>query len=158
MAEYAVLDAGVIVEIRVIDDWDSYAQHKKDALDEKGDWGPVIRPLEWEGSGSTITYVVEPTRVRAVRSQPPPNAVDVKTEAQRRIYELYPQWKQANMTARAVELLQKGQQNWTMEEQAEAAALNDSWAWIKHIRQKSNKIEQLDPIPADYQHDSYWDF
>lgn len=158
MGQYAVLHAGQVVEIRVIEDWENYPQHKKDALDEKGDWGPVLRPLEWEGSGAMLSYVVEPTRVRAVRSNPPPTSTDVKLEAQRRIYELYPQWKQANMTARAVELLQKGQANWSAEEQAEAAALNASWAWLKQVRQKSNELELLDPIPAEYQHDSYWNF
>lgn len=156
MAQYAVLNGGVVVDRREIADWDNYDPRKKEALDEKGDWMPVLRPLVPEGAGPIETLIVETDKVRQVFSYPPPTVTDVKQEAQRRIYELYPQWKQANMIARAVELLQVGQANWSPEEQAEAAALNAAWAWIKAVRAKSNEIELLNPLPEDVTHDSWW--
>jgi len=80
----------------------------------------------------------------------------VKEEAQRRIYEILPDWKQRNLTARAAELAIKGVQNWSLEEQAEVAAGQALWDQIKVIRAKSDELEAMDPIPVDYIDDKYW--
>lgn len=80
----------------------------------------------------------------------------VKAEAQRRIFDRFPQWKQANMTARAVEIVRMGEGNWTPEVKTEADALDGAWAWIKSVRDASNTIEALDPIPSDFSDDARW--
>jgi len=81
---------------------------------------------------------------------------EVKAEAQRRIYEILPDWKQRNLTARAAELAIKGVENWTLEEQAEVAAGQALWDQIKIIRVKSDELESVNPIPVDYIDNKYW--
>lgn len=85
-----------------------------------------------------------------------PKADDVKAEARRRILARLPDWKQANMTARGVELLRKGEVNWTPQEQAEADAITAAWDWVKAIRLASDDIEAMTPIPDDYRDDGHW--
>lgn len=82
----------------------------------------------------------------------------IKEEARRRILKVYPEWKQANMTARAVELqdIWRINQSWSVDEQYDSDALKAAWAWIKNIRHKSNLLEAMDPIPDDYTDDKYW--
>lgn len=81
----------------------------------------------------------------------------VKEEAQRRILEVLPEWRQRNLTARAAELAAKGQSNWTPEEQAEWDAGQILWDKIKVIRAASDALESMDPIPSDYKDNSYWE-
>lgn len=80
----------------------------------------------------------------------------IKAEARRRIVALYPDWKQTNMVARGVELQDIWRLNgeWTVQETAEAAALNAIWAWIKTVREASDDLE-LDP-PSDFTDNAYW--
>lgn len=80
----------------------------------------------------------------------------VKAEAGRRILERFPEWKQANMRARSVELIRKGEQNWTTEEAQEAAAIQSAWDWVKAVREASNVIEASAVIPVDFSDNSYW--
>ena len=87
---------------------------------------------------------------------PPPTADMVKQEASRRIITICPEWKQRNLTARAAELAIKGVTNWTAEEQAEHAAGQAIWDQIKVVRARSDELEAMDPIPADYSSDAYW--
>jgi len=86
---------------------------------------------------------------------PPPELV--KAEARRRILAAYPEWKQANMTARGVELMRiRMTRAWTADEQSEADALQAAWDWIKGIRTKSDALEAMRPIPSDYADDRHW--
>jgi hypothetical protein len=89
---------------------------------------------------------------------PPPDAADVKGEASWRIAQRFPSWKQANMTARGVELTFKLAQGNALapEETAEIAALQAAWDWIKAVRAASDALEALDPIPADFADDARW--
>ncbi len=81
----------------------------------------------------------------------------VKNEARRRILARYPDWKQANMTARGVELVHlKTRRPWTAEEQAEADALQAAWDWVKAVRSASDVIEEMNPIPLDLADNKYW--
>ena len=64
----------------------------------------------------------------------------VKAEARRRIVSRYPDWKQANMTARGLELVSLGV-NITADEAAEMDALRAAWSWIKSVRAASDAIE-----------------
>lgn len=89
----------------------------------------------------------------------------VKQEAQRRIIAITGAsdimsclTKQLNAQMRAAELINikaEGGQL-TAEQEAEAAALQALADSIKAIRAKSNEIEALDPIPADYAADARW--
>lgn len=83
-------------------------------------------------------------------------AQDVKSEAQRRILHILPEWKQRNLTARAAELAIKGVQNWSLDEQAEVVAGQALWDQIKIVRTKSDELEAMNPIPIDYSDDKYW--
>lgn len=100
----------------------------------------------WELAGNEI----------AAYAPPAPLAADVKAEAYRRIVALAPEWKQRNMIARGVELVRVGESNWTDVQQAEVNAMDAIWATIKDIREASDALETMDPIPVDYADDSRW--
>jgi hypothetical protein len=82
----------------------------------------------------------------------------VKAEARRRILARFPEWRQANMTARGVELLniRVVAGSWTAPQAQEAGELGAAWDWIKAVRAASNAIEALAPIPADFASDTRW--
>ncbi len=61
---------------------------------------------------------------------------NVKTFARNLILSKFPEWKQANMTARAVEILSASGTNTTEWEE-----LQNAWAWIKQVRTYSNELE-----------------
>lgn len=66
----------------------------------------------------------------------------VKQAASGVILSAYPDWKQRNMTARAVDLLSKTfDKTISPDEQAEVAQLQAAWAWIKSVRAHSNVLE-----------------
>ena len=65
----------------------------------------------------------------------------VKAEAGRRILAIAPEWKQRNLTARAAELLRKGEGNWTAEEQAEVSKMDGLWDRVKALRAASDTHE-----------------
>lgn len=65
----------------------------------------------------------------------------VKAEAQRRIYAFAPAWRQANATARAVELLRIGEANWSAGDAADAAACTALWDRVRAVRTASDAIE-----------------
>ena len=67
----------------------------------------------------------------------------IKAGARARILARLPEWKQANMTARAVELVALGQTSG-----AEWAAMQTAWDWIKAVRAHSDVLE-LAVIAAD---------
>lgn len=80
----------------------------------------------------------------------------VKAEAQRRILEILPEWKQRNLTAQAAVLAEKGRANWTSEELAAWTAGEAVWNVIVAIRAASDLIELDVPIPQDYATDARW--
>lgn len=82
----------------------------------------------------------------------------VKAECRRRILARFPEWKQANMTARGVELQDSWRRNGTLsaDEQADADSFAAAWAWIKSVRSASDVIESLETIPEDYAADHWW--
>jgi hypothetical protein len=65
----------------------------------------------------------------------------VKVEAQRRIYSVVPQWRQANLTARGVVLADKGRGSWSPAELAEWEAGEAIWQRVTALRDASNAIE-----------------
>ena len=72
-----------------------------------------------------------------------PVIAEIKMHAREIILARYPEWKQANMTARSVELTEKLASGTalTVDEQGEIAAMKNVWAWIKTIRTASNERE-----------------
>lgn len=64
---------------------------------------------------------------------------DIKAAAGAVIVERYPEWKQRNMIARMVELNAKATPS--AEEEAEMAALQAVWDWVKAVRAESDRLE-----------------
>lgn len=79
MALYAVLNGGAIVERREIPDWETYPTHKKVARDEKGDGGPVLRPLVFVGESGIESVAIEIDRVVITRTPAPPPVEVIRT-------------------------------------------------------------------------------
>lgn len=68
--------------------------------------------------------------------------LEIKTIAQNKIYDIIPAWKQANLTARAVELTAiRQERSWTKEEQDEWNAGQALWDKVKAIRSASDILE-----------------
>jgi hypothetical protein len=156
----ARIENDAIAEVRDTD-ISAVPQHKRIAT-----WRPIEgeQPF-FKTALETITgpvYVIEPTRVLrtwTVERKPlEEQKAAVKGEARARILARFPEWKQANMTARGVELqdIWRLGGSWTEQEQAEADALNAVWAWIKSVRAASDAIEVESPIPHDFTSDQYW--
>jgi hypothetical protein len=163
MPIYALVRGGAFVETREQAESD-VPTHKLDA-----DGGCILRSfidppapafnatLEWQ----TSELVVAPESVTRVWSSGRlPLATQqqaVKNECGRRIYTPFPQWRQANYTARATELvLAKTNGALTQAETDELAALQAAWAWIKSVRAASDVLEASNPIPLDYADDAHW--
>ena len=86
-----------------------------------------------------------------------PTPADIKAEARRRILEQYPEWKQANITARALELqdVWRHAGSWSVEEQVGADAISAAWDWIRQIRQRSDELEGT--LPLDFTENLHWE-
>jgi hypothetical protein len=81
----------------------------------------------------------------------------IKAEAGKRILVRYPQWKQANMTARMVELnkIRADVGSWTAGEQIEVDVIQSAWDWVKSVRSASDALELT--LPVDYNNNNlYW--
>lgn len=65
--------------------------------------------------------------------------IRLKAAARLVILARMPDWKQANMTARAVEL--SSLPHPTAAETAEKAAIHTAWDWVKAVRAKSDQLE-----------------
>lgn len=86
----------------------------------------------------------------------PVSPEQVKAEANRRILALCPEWKQRNLTAQAVLLVEKGRATWTDDDRTAWDAGQAIWQQIKTIRDASDRIEAMPEIPQDYAQDQYW--
>lgn len=82
----------------------------------------------------------------------------INAEAQRRIFLVAPDWKQRNLTARAVVLTRKiaGGGTLSADEQAEWDAGEAIWNEILAIRQASNALNAMATIPDDFAADTHW--
>ncbi len=91
----------------------------------------------------------------------PPSPNDVRAEASNRMQAIvgardadHLEVIISNATREAVRLLRKGQENWTRDEAARAAALEQVDADIESIRTASNGLESHPPL--DYTNDHHW--
>lgn len=177
MAKYARIGEDLtVVQFMEIANPNIISPHKK-----WSDGGLHVRPVV-EGERPTFRpelaqistrYAIEIDRVVIVHDlidkTRPDQQLAVKSECRRRIIERFPDWKQANMTARSHELdrIQSGfmrdadgnrleARDLTETEMAEERAIGQAWAWIKAVRAKSDEIEALDPVPADFDADERW--
>lgn len=83
----------------------------------------------------------------------------VKAEAARRIAAIMPDYMQRNVMAWGLETIMAygtDPATWPAQLQAVNAAAQAAWTAIKAIRARSDEIEAIDPIPADFQEDEYW--
>ena len=87
-----------------------------------------------------------------------PTVEEVKAEAGRRILLVCPEWKQRNHIATDLtyEKIIRGGGILTEEQESDRLVIEGVWSDIQGIRSKSNDIESMSPIPADYTDDSYW--
>jgi hypothetical protein len=157
--EMARIENGVIVEIRGLDLEDIPMHKRVHWLPIEGTKPTSCSVLETM-TGPVLT--IEPTRVvrswTVTRRPLEEQVAAIKAECQRRIYARFPQWKQANLTARGVELqdVWRTVGAWSVEEQAEADALKAAWSWIKSTRAASDALEVQSPIPLDFGDDRHW--
>ena len=82
----------------------------------------------------------------------------VKGEAGRRILAICPEWKQRNYIATSLtftDMIQDGE-TLTAEQETQRSEIKAIWNTIQGIRTKSDEIEAMSPIPADFKDDSYW--
>lgn len=110
--------------------------------------GPRIVRWDAEKLGpqptSDVLFAAEAAALDAVRVRA------IKAAARQVILARYPEWRQANMTARAVELLDiRSSRAWTSEEDAGAQALRAAWGWIKTVRGESDRAEATPGMTAD---------
>ena len=150
MTEYARVIDGAIVEIRHLD---SIPDHKK------AWWRLIAR----EGDGPAEAIVIEESRVRIIRSVPPPTGDDVRLEARQRIIAVVGATtlndcfiKQLNAVMCATRIVNKkiGGLPLTKADQQAAAAADAIAADIERIRARSNAMEP-DP-PFDYRDEARW--
>ena len=82
----------------------------------------------------------------------------VKGEAGRRILAICPEWKQRNHIATDLTYTKviQGGGTLTTEQESDRAEMEAVWESIQSIRTKSDEIEVMSPIPADFKDDSYW--
>lgn len=83
----------------------------------------------------------------------------IKAEAGRRIEAIMPDYEQRNALALGQETIQlygADPAGWPMERRAINDAIQAKWARINAIRAASNRIEQMNPVPADFRGDPYW--
>lgn len=94
MPTYAVLNGGVVVSERAIDDFDAYPAHKKAAKDERGDGHPVLRPVSGQVTTPThdplthvasMSYDIRPDGVTRIWQVTPRELGAVKADAKARI-------------------------------------------------------------------------
>lgn len=163
----ARIENGAVVETRADITLDAVPAHKRAAWRTVVDVQPLFE-ARLESAQPTGWAITETTATRTydvVRHPLPMQIAAVKAEAQRRITAITGAsdimsclTKQLNAQMRAAELINIKAEGGalTAEQEAEAAALQALADAIKAIRIKSNEIEALDPIPADYAADARW--
>jgi len=123
-------DGRVVFNVKPNPGLDLYA-YRETGQDE----GPFTRAAAttYENDGWTITATrtvayIAVERIRELRIG------QVNNEAGGRILAVLPDWKQRNLTARAVELTALGSANWNAGELAEWQAGQALWDWVKATR------------------------
>jgi hypothetical protein len=152
---YARVENNQIVEYRDFADGEIPA-HKAQLWRVVEDIIPSYNPFYQVIFGPEV--VIEEYKVRYVYTIEDKDPVElkylVKAEAQNRILSKYPLWKQNNLLISKVELVAKA--SLTQEEQAALDDINSQLQEIKEIRDFSDVLEAMTPIPEDYRDNKYW--
>jgi len=152
--KYARVEDNTIVEYREFAEGEIPA-HKSHLWKVVEDIVPPYKPFNQVIFGPEP--VIEEDKVRYVYTIEDKDPVElkylVKAEAENRILSKYPLWKQNNMLADKLTLLNKTR---TAEEEQQLADIDSGFTFINNIRQCSAVIELMDPIPENYRSDEYW--
>lgn len=132
MNRYAIISADGKVENVVV--WDGVATWQQ--VD-----GCAVVQSETLQIGEYIEGCAPPQgEVDALKAS---KTIDIKAEAQARIYAIVPAWKQANYNARMNELnMIRFEREWTEKELSEIAVMATAWADVKQIRLDSDAAEK----------------
>ena len=93
-----------------------------------------------------------------IAADPEPTVDQIKAEAGKRIVAICPEWQQRNYIATSLtftDMIQDGE-TLTAEQETQRSEIKAIWTTIQGIRTKSDEIEAMSPIPADFKDDSYW--
>ncbi len=88
-----------------------------------------------------------------------PTLADVKEEAGRRITAIMPEHKQRNALAEMLDSIGKHGADlaqWPDAERIIAATHQAAWDEIKRLRERSDALERMDPVPDDFTDDRHW--
>lgn len=138
--------------------WSTVEDHRGDVVYRKSDASRVV--VDWIGEvGSDYTFnVPEPSQEWGGSDwvNPTPTKRQIKEEAQRRILEFCPDWKQRNCMMRMTELVEKKAEGETLtrDELDECDELKAVAAHIKALREDADALELT--LPDDYKDDSHW--
>ncbi len=156
MAKYGRVENGQVTEYREFAEGEIPA-HKshlwrivEDIVPEYDEFydlltGPI---LDIQEDKLVYQYTIFPRPLNELKSL-------VKAEAQKRILAKYPLWKQNSMIADKLNIIQK--ETKTQEEIDTLAEIEVGLEEIKYIRERSDTIELMDPIPSDYTIEDYWE-
>lgn len=160
MIEYARIKAGQVIDHRAF----AAADEVPVLASSKGKWVPVVTedpPFDerTQVRGDQVRTIEadrvvlsSPVRAKSadeVAAMRLAKIDDIKSEASRRILNLFPAWKQTNMLARGVELNnRRADARLTLDEEAEVVALQSAWDRVKAIRSTSDAIEATVPNDA----------
>lgn len=152
--KYARVEDNTIIEYREFAEGEIPA-HKSHLWRIVEDIVPSYNPFYQVIFGPEV--VIEEDKVRYVYTIEDKDPTElkylVKAEAENRILSKYPLWKQSNMLAEKLILMNKSR---TAEEEQQLADIEEGFAFINNIRQCSGVIESMDPIPENYRSDEYW--
>jgi len=126
-----------------------------EVADQSNGKGPYIS--KWEILLKNGDKTQRPTKEQlaaAYAASQLPTADEVSAEAQRRILDALPYWKQLNYLSRMLELQSKEKASWSNGEQAEAAAIEAKWGWLKSVRAASDGLKKA--LPTDYANGRHW--
>lgn len=119
-------------------------------------------PSVWhERSGVTYDLVGDELTITEIYARPTgkgPTADHVKLEAENRILNKYPLTKQMNAYSDFMLMREHlaGGGSLTAKQQTRYNAIKNAWSWVQSVRDASDTIEALDPIPDDYNDDARW--
>jgi hypothetical protein len=116
------------------DDAAAYETPGYGVITDVGDILAQIHKLHVQ-SGVLTERPADPGEIEAVKASA---IARVNQRAGEIIASQLPHWKQANLTARAIELQSVGAANWNESESQEWADITAAWTWVKSIRAQSN--------------------
>ncbi len=139
--QYLYPDARPLIDFEVTDESDGKGPHISK-------WNILLK----NGKKAPMPGLDELTAAYAASQLP--TEKDFRTEAQRRILSVFPDWKQRNNLSRMLELYRKGEANWSTGERAEVAIIDANWSWLKSVREMSDELTLKSPI--DFTQDRHW--